>query len=381
MPPWSLNSTSVPELVRRAGRQQFEPAQLRRPDFLGLHHFQIGQLQQQTADLGIIGRIIAALAHAPEIVSFGQVQFVRAGLDGDLRDVVDGKSGSSFWPMAVPALCQDLLVALMNDQPAAPTTATSTNRMTNCFRFICAEVFFRLMTRDADARQRHGQRHGQNVEPFQPRFQRHHFLAQILLRLLQFLADLRLLLAEIVELGLLLRRQDEALVLVLLLLLQFAQLLLGFVQALLQLLDFRLAAGLRRRLHLLDGVNGRLNVARLRTPMRLLSPAICSTRFCAKSRLAFIGLTIVPNGLSILRSENWSDSMSESPTRTTELSALDSFNESPALRPSLLVPPRSCPPARRRESGLEFSGQADGELVIHAGRLEFFIMLRRPCWP
>ena len=66
-------------------------------------------------------------------------------------------------------------------------------------------------------------------------------LRKSFLRLFQFLADLGLFLAEILQLGLLLRREDEALVLVLLLLLQFAQALLGCLQALLQLVNLGLA--------------------------------------------------------------------------------------------------------------------------------------------
>ena len=75
--------------------------------------------------------------------------------------------------------------------------------------------------------------------------------------------------------------------------------------------------------------------------MRLLSPAICSTRFWAKSRFSFIGSTIVPKGLSIFRSEKSSASMSESPTRTTDVSTLDSFKKPAAFVATLLVLPES----------------------------------------
>ena len=74
--------------------------------------------------------------------------------------------------------------------------------------------------------------------------------------LLQFLAGLGLLLAEIVQLGLLLGRKDKALVFVLLLLLQFAQALLGVLQALLQLVNLGLPARLGLGLHLLDPREG-----------------------------------------------------------------------------------------------------------------------------
>ncbi len=79
-------------------REQFKPPNLRRPDLLGLHDFQIAQLQQQSADLRKVCRIIAAFLHAPEIVLLRQIDFLRAVLDDDLRDIVHLKIAEQFLP-------------------------------------------------------------------------------------------------------------------------------------------------------------------------------------------------------------------------------------------------------------------------------------------
>ena len=85
-------------------------------------------------------------------------------------------------------------------------------------------------------------------------------------------------------------------------------------------------------------VNGRLNVARLRTPIRLLSPAICSTMFWARFRFAFIWLIISPKMLWVRRMENSSEMKSESPNSTTAVSFLDSFNDSSARAKVFVLP-------------------------------------------
>ena len=71
--------------------RQFHSRQLRRPNFLRLHNFQVARLHQEFADLRKIGRIISALAHAPQIILLHEIQFVRAVFDRDMRDVIDRK--------------------------------------------------------------------------------------------------------------------------------------------------------------------------------------------------------------------------------------------------------------------------------------------------
>ena len=58
---------------------------MRRPDFLRLNGLEVGHLEQEAADLGVVGRIIIALLDPPEVVLLDQVQLVRAALDDDLR--------------------------------------------------------------------------------------------------------------------------------------------------------------------------------------------------------------------------------------------------------------------------------------------------------
>ena len=75
---------------------------------------------------------------------------------------------------------------------------------------------------DQEAGHRHTQRHGQYVQPFQPRLQRGDLLMQILLGLAQLPAGLRLFFLEIIQFSTLLGSLNIALVCPFLLLLEFA---------------------------------------------------------------------------------------------------------------------------------------------------------------
>src|SRR5581483_8226241 len=70
-------------------QRKLQARQLRSADFLALNDLQVAGLEKKFADLGKIGRIIVAFAHAPEVILFDQVQFIRALLDADMGDVID----------------------------------------------------------------------------------------------------------------------------------------------------------------------------------------------------------------------------------------------------------------------------------------------------
>ena len=107
--------------------------------------------------------------------------------------------------------------------------------------------------------------------------------------------------------------------------------LLGFLETLLQSGDFRLALASAAASNCLIAREGRFMVARLRMLIRSLSPAICSTRFCARSRFAFIGLTMSPKGLSSCAAKNHRPANPNRPPEPRTLAALIPSSETSAF--------------------------------------------------
>ncbi len=64
--------------------------ELRRLDLFGLDDFQSGGFEEKIRDLGKTRGIIAALAHAPDVL-FHQVEFIGPLFDADMEHVVDRK--------------------------------------------------------------------------------------------------------------------------------------------------------------------------------------------------------------------------------------------------------------------------------------------------
>ena len=72
-------------------RNEPEPWPLGGAELFALNDFQIARLDEEVADLGIVGGVPVALTHAPEVILFDEVQFIGALFDGDAGDIVDGE--------------------------------------------------------------------------------------------------------------------------------------------------------------------------------------------------------------------------------------------------------------------------------------------------
>jgi len=118
--------------------------QLRGPDLFTLDDLQSLDLEQKVSNLGIIGRIIVPLLHAPQIVFPDQVQLICASLEGDAGDIVDGEVAQEFLPhLRVAALPGSVLIPVKNQSRAAEQDDQNAENA-ELFQVHFAEVRFRL---------------------------------------------------------------------------------------------------------------------------------------------------------------------------------------------------------------------------------------------
>src|SRR5215210_7846888 len=134
--------------------------------------------------------------------------------------------------------------------PAPPSTISARNRITNCLRFIPAPPYAPpsrgtcassnaapLRKCQRQPRQRDQQRHEPDVHDLSPELELLALHTQVLADILELDPRLRRLLAEVVDLHLLLGRQDHARARPRLAFLQLLKFLLRLIQAVLQFLD------------------------------------------------------------------------------------------------------------------------------------------------
>src|SRR4051812_23233611 len=100
-------------------RGQLQPRQLRSADRFRLNNFQVLRLDQEIRNLGVIGRIIVAFADSPQIVLFGEIDFISALLEREVADGIHIELSQKFLPHRSIAAGEGIVltVADINAEP------------------------------------------------------------------------------------------------------------------------------------------------------------------------------------------------------------------------------------------------------------------------
>ncbi len=132
-----LKSSTMPELVPCPGGASCRRANCDGPTGSFWITFKSPTLMRKSLICEKLAGVIGAFTHAPEVVFFDQVQFIRTLPDADGGDVIDGKIvAEQFLAGAFLAGIGRAVATLLEEPAAPPRTIRRTRRIPNCFRFI-----------------------------------------------------------------------------------------------------------------------------------------------------------------------------------------------------------------------------------------------------